>query len=627
MSIAIGLGSFMNSFDRGYRLGRQMKSDRKTDQQQKELDTINTQGKQTFDQGVKSGQYQADQFENYWQQNILPQQQQFYMKNGDYRSAEALNQWSDTSDARQDRKLFSQFLNFSTVNDHDGMSNMIVKMAEGRGFKGAGREFIEEADGQPARYRFTYVGADGKPFYQDIALNDLAGFGAKYGNPIASYEAQLASGQQAAKRQAEIEDYATKKQIDSVYDTKGNVSRWEVYKHLSSNDPDFSTLSETDRNKRVDEVMKSNTTSSPGIGGMGQMGGGVGIGQQQKPSGVRIVDNELGTVFNPAAEAEQTANGAKQDKAPPIDPKISALQAAPAPQSWDEALVVADKAEAAGVDPAAIRAGLEAFRPENGERGVIPDKFKPQGNERSDAEAQSANWALGDSIFGSTKAGIQKKEEAQAAIQQQQEQAEAQKQQQSANERKQLLINNARRIWQDGKYGDQPVNLVQLKRAMEMQGIKAEDLPDDMKRVFSELNLVDDIKSRSLDQSMSKTMLEGSDEEIISRHAARQPENEDEAKRLAFEQQAMRIMSGGDFPQEDLYAIMKKQGINPRETSPEFKAMLTRMPYSGSMFSYSDKGKQLIGLLDGSIAPEQPPQQAAVGIGNNIPIPREKPVR
>lgn len=260
--IGIGLGSFMDSYQRGreMRLDRERQAkiderqDKLFDRQQKMWDRddaeyerqeadrtairdINTQAKAEFDKQVADGTQQPDNFDNFWSTYALPKLKNTYLANGDLDAADKVMKWGETADAKRGGKLSMNALLKAQTGDPDGALADVIEAGQlkgyiDHGYEVQGHDKIMTPDGQHAGYRIKLKTPDGEDIEQDITIADLPKMIATFLNPEAAWQSQLAAQQKAAEDAKEIETYKTKKQIDKEYGTGSSATRTKAIEAL-----------------------------------------------------------------------------------------------------------------------------------------------------------------------------------------------------------------------------------------------------------------------------------------------------------------------------------------------------------------------------------------------------------
>lgn len=244
MSLAIGLGGFMDGFQKGMQI-KQDRADadrRKTlqDRQDAEytrvteqraaIDDINKEAKSTFDAQVASGTQQPGNFDQFWTDYALPKLKNTYLLNGDVENATRVQEWGDQEDTRKGARLFAGALFKAQTGDASGALTDVMEAAKVKGYMNngyqvLGHEAIVGQDGSQQGYRISLKTPDGKDVSQDVRTQDLPKLIATFGNPQAAWESQVASRAATDKKRDELETYEAKKKIDRQYGTGENKER------------------------------------------------------------------------------------------------------------------------------------------------------------------------------------------------------------------------------------------------------------------------------------------------------------------------------------------------------------------------------------------------------------------
>lgn len=267
--VGMGIGGFVDGFARGYGLREEIKDreiareervedrafrreqmdwqreDRGLQQSEraralgdrKRIDAINSDAREQFDAGVESGTYKADEFEKFWTEYALPRMQSELILQNDYKGAQALADWSATSEAKRGRQLFSSAMFKAQTGDGAGALDDAIAAGRlggyiGDGFDISDKEEITDKKGNVLGYRLTIKDAQGNEAQQDVALDDIPDMVTRFSNPQSAWESQIAKQAKNDERRIELEDYEAKKEIDARYSTSGSKTRPEAIKAL-----------------------------------------------------------------------------------------------------------------------------------------------------------------------------------------------------------------------------------------------------------------------------------------------------------------------------------------------------------------------------------------------------------
>lgn len=343
--VGIGLGGFVDGFARGYGLREEIKDrelaraeraeDRSLRREQMEwqredrafqrserqraldyrgrIDAINSDARKQFDAGVESGTYEADEFEKFWTDYALPRMQSELILQNDYRGAQALADWSETRGAKKGRQLFSSAMFKAQTGDGAGALDDAIAAGRlggyiGDGFDISDKEEITDRKGNVLGYRLTITDAGGNEVQQDVAVEDIPAMVSRFANPQTAWDTQMATAAKRAERDASLEDYAARKEIDARYDTSGNKSRSDAIKVLRERhkaDPidesavSFDTMPREQQESLIAQEMSLQSGVMPAA----------------PPSARMIVDNRSGQAV-PAVSPAQNAPGLGESPKP-----------------------------------------------------------------------------------------------------------------------------------------------------------------------------------------------------------------------------------------------------------------------------------------------------------------------
>ncbi|CAN7304373.1 hypothetical protein LJR231_001561 [Phyllobacterium sp. LjRoot231] len=338
-SLGIGLGAFMGGFENGYNLGDKINKDKRADKLQAEADAsterlkgIETDTQAKFDQGVKDGTQDGSKFDDFWLKYALPQRKMEMLKQGKVAEAKDLMDWGQSEDTLKGGRLFASSLFKAQNGDAEGAFNDAIKAGQLKGYIDHGYEFDGKDDlqqnGQTIGFRVRLKGPDGKITTQDIPKGQLGEGIARWLSPDAAIAQNAATRAAATKRQQDLEDYTTKKQVDLRYAPDKKDVNAEAYgkvqENLLKNDLDFADLSPEDQDKKIRANLAAadqySADRSPGLGRP--------TNRPAPPQKV-IIDTQSG---QPVQAPAQAAPPAPQQAAPAQQPGLGGqAQAAPAP--------------------------------------------------------------------------------------------------------------------------------------------------------------------------------------------------------------------------------------------------------------------------------------------------------
>ncbi len=236
MSFGIGLGGFMDGFQKGMQLKqdradadrRKVLAERndaeynRVTAQRDAIDNINKEAKATFDAQVSAGTQEPADFLDWYHTHTVPKLTQTYLLNDDRESAAKVTEWANTHEAKTGARLFRSSVTKALSGDGAGAVEDAMKIGKLRGYINNGYEVLGQEpllgqDGAQQGYRIKLKTPDGKDIVQDVRTQDLPKLIATFGNPEAAWESQVAARAQADKEKKELETYEAKKKIDRQY--------------------------------------------------------------------------------------------------------------------------------------------------------------------------------------------------------------------------------------------------------------------------------------------------------------------------------------------------------------------------------------------------------------------------
>lgn len=381
--LGIGLGGFMDGFQKGRKMqdeqedrerrkvleGRQDAEYERAKGQRDALDKINQEAQSTFKSEVDAGRQKPDDFESFYSKYAIPQIKQTLLGQGKVDEAEQMEKWSQSQGARKGAKLFSSALMKAQTGDSSGALADVLEMGKTQGYIDHGYEVQGHenimVDGKLTGYRISMKTPDGKPVVQDVTTADLPKLIATFGNPQAAWESQQAARAAAAKRQQEMEDYATKKSIDKAFGT-GDTSlrknaitslRKRMSGGLDGSEKKFDDLSPEEQEKLIGQEI-SLVSGQTGLGGVASPTASPPTASQ--PGRKVVVDRLTGQPVAPKQQAAPAASGGKPAQPASAQPKPEASAPAGATDEERAASVVkaAESAIANGKDPTEIAVTL-----------------------------------------------------------------------------------------------------------------------------------------------------------------------------------------------------------------------------------------------------------------------------
>ncbi|MBB3947057.1 hypothetical protein GGQ73_003021 [Rhizobium skierniewicense] len=293
MSLAIGLGGFMDGFTGGMR-ARDAMDDRKRSKviqerqdveynrsldQRNAVDQINKDARSTFDAQVTAGTQKPDNFDQFWNSYAVPKLKNTYLVNGDMDNAKRVQDWGDSEDAKNGAKLFSGALVKAQTGDSAGALADVIQAGKikgyiNNGYEVLGQEPILTPDGKSRGFRISLKMPDGKEVQQDIQTADLPKLIATFGNPEAAWNSQIASRAAAEKEAGELKQYEEKKKIDKQYGVGDTKQRGDAITSLrkrldgglAGDEKKFDDLSAEEKERLIGDELEL-IRGQPGVAG------------------------------------------------------------------------------------------------------------------------------------------------------------------------------------------------------------------------------------------------------------------------------------------------------------------------------------------------------------------------
>lgn len=408
MSLAIGLGGFMDGFTRGAQL-KDAKEDRdrrrvmqerqdveynRGIEQRNAVDAINKDAQTTFDAKVAAGTEKPDNFDRFWSGYALPKLKNTYLMNGDIENANLVQKWGESEDTRRGAKLFSGALLKAQTGDGVGALSDVIEAGKIRGYinngyEVLGQEAIVTPDGQNAGFRISLRTPDGKEVKQDIQAADLPKLIATFGNPEAAWESQQAARAQQAKDANDLKNYEDRKKVDRQYGTGDNKQRSDAIKSLrdrhdgglGGDEKKFDDMPRDQQEKLINEEI-SLVRGQPGLdGAVGEArperkvlmdtttGKAVPAPPQKdattpappaKPEAGKAKDEKPGGLKGLAVGLMERASEGLQRERAAFAPKVGPEKpSGPTAQDIESAIAGADEAVAKGASPMQVAKGLQ----------------------------------------------------------------------------------------------------------------------------------------------------------------------------------------------------------------------------------------------------------------------------
>jgi hypothetical protein len=345
-NFGVGLGSFVDSFAKGYGIrsdiddrkdrkareerdnawedkararteeiwGRQDKQYGRDETQRSNIEKINTDARQTFDEKVKAGTAQPEEFDSFYTGYVLPKMKNELLLQGNVAGAQKLMEWGETADAKEGSRLSLSAMLKAQNGDPTGALDDVMRAGKlkgyiDHGYEISGKDVIKDTAGNVLGYRLKMKSADGKDIQQDIRSEDLPNLIATFANPEAAWKSQQAAAAAKAKKAEDLETYKAKKDIDQAYGIKGGEVREKAITALrkrldggiAGDEPTFDSMKSEEKEKLIsDEISLQTGDTAPGPGT-----------QVEKPQRKVIVDTVTGRVIDPKdAATEQVSRKA-----------------------------------------------------------------------------------------------------------------------------------------------------------------------------------------------------------------------------------------------------------------------------------------------------------------------------
>lgn len=266
MSFGIGLGAFMDGFERGAGIRDRLDERKRVKENRANLANIETDAKQQFDQAVEQGHLEADQFDEFWMKYALPKRRNELLRQGDVAGARALQEWGESDEARKGGRLFGSAMFKAQTGDAAGALQDAIKAGQVKGYIDHGYELvgqdeIRDAAGTLLGFRLRVKDAEGNEVEQDVTVDDVPRIVSTFANPDSAWQSQVATRERQTKRNEDLEDFEAKEGIKARHAKSSNpdyVERYQkVREDLAKNDLDFNDLSEDEQDKRVRGVLES----------------------------------------------------------------------------------------------------------------------------------------------------------------------------------------------------------------------------------------------------------------------------------------------------------------------------------------------------------------------------------
>ena len=350
MSFGIGLGAFVEGFDRGARM-RERWDDRREKKANKErLAEIDADAKAAFEQGVADGTQDAQSYDQFWKDYALPKRRNELLRQGDISGAKTLDEWGRSDAALQGGRLFSRALLAAQTGDHAGALDLAIEAGKVKGYIEHGYELtghqpIQDREGNTVAYRVTAKDGEGNELEQDVPIDKMGDMIATFVNPDAAWKSQQEQRAAQAERDREVAGRDEKRSYDQsqseeerAYDEgqeerkrlreekaaerekpeKEAEQRGEDYdqavKHLSEADISWADHAPEEREQKINDYLQQrrdyisggSSNSAPGLGDP-TLGGETGASAAPaRPTQRVTVDQRSGQIVPPEQTREAT---------------------------------------------------------------------------------------------------------------------------------------------------------------------------------------------------------------------------------------------------------------------------------------------------------------------------------
>lgn len=277
--------------DRKFELEQRERSRRlqsEMDQDQADRDAVASGARKKFEQEVASGNMSDDDFDRFWNDYTIPKLRMMMLEQNDYDGARALDEWSETEEAKRGAKLVGSSLLKAQTGDHAGALKDVIEVSKINGYLNSDYEItnaepVEDDNGQTIGYRLT-IDANGEDIEQDIALQDIPQVISTFANPAAAFQSQMEAQARDDQKREELDTYAKKKAIDaeSKRGANDNKLRADALKSLTDEfdtrreealnfgdgeevAPNFYDLSRDDQEKLINQRISVMTGDQPTI--------------------------------------------------------------------------------------------------------------------------------------------------------------------------------------------------------------------------------------------------------------------------------------------------------------------------------------------------------------------------
>lgn len=347
MSFGIGLGAFVEGFERGQRARERIDDRREKRDNKARLAEIDADAKAAYDKGVAEGTQDPESFDDFWKEYALPRRRNELLRQGDISGAKALDEWGKSDAALKGGRLFSRSLLAAQTGDHVTALELAIEAGKvdgyiEHGYELTGHQPIQDTAGNTVGYRITARDGEGKELEQDVPLDKMTDMISTFVNPDAAFKSQQERRAAEAKREQEIADRDEQRAYDrsKTEDTrdynegqderkrlreekaaerekpeKEAAQRGEEYdkavKHLADSDLDWSTYEPEEREQKINDYLQQrrdymgggSSKAAPGLGDP-TLGGdaGASAAPARPATGNRVaVDQRSGQIVQPEA--------------------------------------------------------------------------------------------------------------------------------------------------------------------------------------------------------------------------------------------------------------------------------------------------------------------------------------
>jgi hypothetical protein len=199
MSFGIGLGAFVDSFQRSAQLGIKLRETRQANARRDQVKQI------TADAKAKFGDVLSDDAYNY----MMRRQEALYMENGELDKARAIKDWSEKDEAKKGTKLFASIGAALNAGDYETAAKLGNDLSGLDGYGPSG-DYHFEYTNHPTQGPGFYVKSSGGEAF--VPQNNALPFFTRHFNPQAAAEWQT----QQSKESKDLEKEAQEIRADAI---------------------------------------------------------------------------------------------------------------------------------------------------------------------------------------------------------------------------------------------------------------------------------------------------------------------------------------------------------------------------------------------------------------------------